>query len=150
MTTRTIYETLTKVEGVSDFEERNFSSEDSINYFRFTFAFSSMKFMGKQIISPLFTLNQFNLPFRYTLKKDTTKAAILDAINEYNKIRPIMKLTLLEIKGKKIEVLFSSDFICEDSKINNDMLVPLVNIMAPSPVDFVDFLTQKKIFISVN
>lgn len=149
MTERTIYRALTDIEGVSEFEERNSYEQDGeIYHHNFTFKFSSMRFMGTQISSPLFTLNKFNLPFRYTLKKATTRAAILDAINDYNTSRPIMKITLLAIKGKNVEVLFSSDFICEDSQIKSEILIPVVNIMAPSPSDFIDFLNEKKITIS--
>ena len=149
MTERTIYKALKETEGVSDFEERGtYAQDDTITHFNFTFKFATMRFMGTQISSPLFTLNKFNLPFRYTLKKETTRAAILDTINNYNTSRPIMKLILLSIKGKKVEVLFSSDFICKDAQITSELLIPVVNIMAPSPSDFIDFLNEKKITIS--
>ncbi|MGE8436657.1 MAG: hypothetical protein ACN6P2_08975 [Pseudomonas palmensis] len=149
MRDRNIYNTISAMDGVSNFHERETPhSVEDITYYEFGFDFSDMRYIGSQITSPLFTLNRLNLLFRYTLKKDTTKANLLDAINKYNSERPLIKIALTEISGKKIEVTFSSDFIADDDKISASQMVPLVNIMAPSPEDFVRFLSQKKIILS--
>ncbi|NWD89915.1 hypothetical protein [Pseudomonas sp. K5002] len=149
MNERNVYKVISSVEGVSNFHERETqSSAEDIVYYEFGFDFSDMKFFGTQITSPLFTLNRFNLLFRYTLKKETTKGNILEALNQYNLSRPLIKLVLTEMTGKKIEVKFSSDFISDDAMISGAQIVPIINIMAPSPGDFVTFLSKKKISLN--
>jgi hypothetical protein len=150
MTTSIIHKTLVNIEGISDFKERDTIFSEDVNYYNFSFVFTGMTFVGSQISSPLFTLNRFSLPFRFTLKKDTTKANVLDAINQYNLERPLMKVFLTNMSGKKIELSFSADFINNDNDIKESQLLPLVNIMGPSPSDFVKYLNQKNISISLK
>ncbi|WP_443693625.1 hypothetical protein [Pseudomonas sp.] len=149
MNKQNLYNVISSIEGVTNFHERETDrSVDEITYHEFGFDFSEMKFFGTQITSPLFTLNRFNLLFRYTLKKETTKGNILDAINEYNSNRPLIKVILSEMTGKKFAIKFSSDFVNDDTAISDSQIVPLINILVPSPGDFVTFLSKKKISLS--
>ncbi|WP_460371003.1 hypothetical protein ACOYXF_05065 [Pseudomonas sp. Tul1A2] len=149
MNERNLYNVISGIENVTNFHERETDrSAEDISYYEFGFDFAEMKFFGTQITSPLFTLNRFNLLFRYTLKKETTKGNILDALNEYNANRPLIKVTLMEITGKKFAIKFSSDFVSDDNVISEAQIVPLINILAPSPGDFVTFLSKKKISLS--
>ncbi|PBP70534.1 hypothetical protein [Pseudomonas syringae] len=149
ITERSIYKTLENIQGITNFHEREAAtSVGDIDYYEFGFDFSDMKYFGTQIQSPLFTLNRIILLFAYTLKKETTKSNILDAINQYNLERPLIKLSLRKVRGKQIQVTFSSDFIADDTLITERQIIPLINILAPSPADFVEFLSHKKISLT--
>ncbi|WP_342653503.1 hypothetical protein [Pseudomonas sp. F3-2] len=148
MTTQNLFEVLEQVEDVTNFQVRESEEMEDIVFYDFAFDFSDIKFVGRQIVSPLFTLNTFNLHFEYVLKKEATKLSILEAVNKYNADRPLLKVALAKYKGRKLELKFSSDFICDDAKIVQGQMEALVKIMAPTPNDFVRYLTQKKIFLT--
>lgn len=144
-----IYNTISQLEGVTNFHERQITNQtEDITHFDYAFEFSNYKFLGTQVKSSLFTLNRFNLLFRYILKKDTTRLNVLETINQYNAERPLLKVCLSNMSGKNVEVTFSSDFISDDDKIVADQLIPLINIVASSPGDFVQYLNKKKIFLN--
>ncbi|GEM_PF-3847854 len=148
MTERNIFNIIKKIEGVSNFDLRNSRSSDDINYFDFAFEFSDYRYVGTQAISPLFTVNKISLTFRYTLKKETTKLKILEAINQYNIDRPILKVSLNELTTKTMEISFAADFINDDQKIDESQIIPIINIMASCPADFVGHLNRKKIILN--
>ncbi|WP_406821527.1 hypothetical protein ACJA3S_08780 [Pseudomonas sp. KnCO4] len=142
-----IYKLLQNTSDISNLHEIETKNIEDSTYFDYSFNFSGMKFLGSQISNPLFTLNKMTVLFRYDLKKETTRAAILETLNTYNAERPLMNATLANYQGKKVTIAFSSDFICDDKAINERQIVPLINIMAPSPIDFVNYLEKKKIAI---
>lgn len=145
-----LYKLLQKNEEVSNLHEIEEKTIEEISYFDFGFDFANMKFLGTQVTNPLFTLNKLTLVFVYNLKKETTRATIFDALNDYNGERPLTKATLSNYKGKKIKIIFSSEFISDDQAIDNRLVEPLINIMAPCAIDFVNFLERKKIAIIRN
>ncbi len=148
MIERKIYKAISKIEGVSEFVKRDDRLIAELAFHEFNFEFAGMKFAGSQVESPLFTLNRLNLLFGYTLKKDTTKLNILEAINQYNINRPLLKITLTKLQGKKLNIVFSSDFIGNDNDISENQLEALVKILSPTPMDFGNYLNHKKILLS--
>lgn len=148
MTTESkIYKILQGIENVSNLHASETQTLEENVYFDFNFSFSGMKFLGNQVTNQLFTLNKMTVLFRYELKKSTTRSNVLEAINNYNAERPLINATLGGLQGKKITIVFSSQFISDDEEISERMIIPLINIMAPSPLDFVNFLEKNKIAV---
>lgn len=146
---RNIHKVLSEMEDISNLHTRDSSTPvDDITHHPFGFDFSNMKYFGSQVQSPLFTLNRLKLIFRYSLKKETTKVNILEAVNNYNSDIPLIKISLKKHSGKSIETEFSIDFLMDDSAITEEQLIPIINILAPCPSDFVKFLGEKKIYLT--
>ncbi|MCJ8176436.1 YbjN domain-containing protein [Pseudomonas viridiflava] len=148
MTDRNIQTTLVKFEDITNFQVRRTADADQMNFYDFGFDFSELRYSGSQIKSPLFTLNRFSVMFVFFLKKEVTKLAILEAINQYNAETPLTKTELMRFRGKKLEVNFSIDFINNDEDITTNQLEAVVNIMSATPEDFGKHLLERKIAIS--
>lgn len=148
MNDRNIQAILEKFENITNFHIRTTSDADEINYYGFGFDFLDLKYAGSQIKSPLFTLNRFNLMFVFSLKKELTKLAVLEAINQYNVDTPLIKTELIKLRGKKLEINFSTDFINNDNEITLNQLEAVVNILSATPDDFGKHLNQRKIAFS--
>lgn len=145
MNDRNIHTTLVKIKDITNFHIRETTDAEEINFYSFAFDFLDLKFYGSQIKSPLFTLNRFSLMFVFNLKKDVTKLAILEALNQYNLDTPLIKTELIRLRGKKLEINLSSDFINNDNEITQNQLEATINILSATPEDFGKHLTQRKI-----
>lgn len=140
---------LESISGVSKIEGPHKNERDEITYYEFGFEYAALNIRAHQVINPLFTLNKLLLPFRYNIKKETTKLNILEAINNYNIIRPLLKANLINRTSKTIEIHFSTEFINEDKNITKDQIYALINIITASPLDFTTQLDEKKININM-
>ena len=147
---RKLHEVIGKVQGVTGLVEaarREVENTQELSIYDFTFDFSLMKFQCTQIVSGLFTMNKMQVLFRYKIRKEVTRLSVLEAINDFNEARPLLKAVYGSNNGKNIDVVFSTDFIADDDAIIEKNIAPLISIMSSCPSGLMSFMKNKKISI---
>ncbi len=130
---RSSIERLLGIEEVSpEIKKINASNPGTGDLVSFDFKYGGVTFHCSQIQSPQFTVNKLEALFSFPTSKKQDRLKLLGAINSFNKSRVALKAVLDDVEKNEFQVVFSSEFMCPDDSIVDDMTHPIIRILKGS------------------
>lgn len=139
-----IWKSIKRVEGIEDVtpevERINEEMPGVGDYKGFHFKYRGVTFESSQIRAPIITVNKIQVSFSFPTQKKQDRAKLYAALNSFNKNNITMKAVLGNVDKDSFDVTFSSEFMCPDNVIVDEMIHPIIKVLRNSGTLLVNLL----------
>lgn len=125
-------DTIQALDGVTDFNLLDATSETKVDSSRATFKYNGLNLGFQQIISSNITMNILQTSFKFHVVKKVKKINLFEVVNSFNRTTPGVKASLRENSDSWFSVTFAMEFICPDELIGESILSPSITVLFSS------------------